>query len=138
MTTVAYKDGVIAADSLVTADGARVGTVEKIGKIKGIFYGASGNLALMQKFGTWIRGGMKGDPPEVKENEGEAFVIHGNHVVTFCHAGTDCMKVERFASGSGWRTALGAMDAGADAEMAVRVAIKSDTASGGGITVLRR
>ena len=138
MTTIAYRDGVIASDTLVSAGGTKVGRVQKIGKIGPVLFGASGSLAQAQRFGDWVRGGMKGAPPQFEKEEGEGFVIHKDCIVTYSGAGIDRMSAPYFASGSGWQFALGAMAAGACAEQAVRLAITLDNGSGGEVTVLSR
>lgn len=141
MTTIAYRDGVIAADTQVSAGGARVGRVQKVHNIRGVLVGASGTLSVCQRFTDWVRGGCKGDAPALKDEDGdgsEAFMVVGDHIVSFGKHGPDVICADKYASGSGWHFALGAMEAGASAEDAVRIAMRLDSGSGGEVTVLRR
>ena len=67
MTTIAYRDGVIAADTQVSCINGRVGHVTKVGARKGVFWGASGDNAWTHQFHDWMRTGMRGDlqkPPD--------------------------------------------------------------------------
>jgi hypothetical protein len=157
VTTIAFKDGVIAADRLICASHERYGTTTKIGLTKdadGIdcAWGASGRTALSQRFERWAREGLpKGEPaPSMKEGEGEA---HGSlfyadgRVVTYdpdIPSGSP-LRVQMAqvhgsyvaTMGSGGEYALGAMAAGADAKQAVEIACLLDVSSGAGVDVLR-
>jgi hypothetical protein len=78
MTTIAYRDGVLAADTLLTSSAMRNGYARKIRERDGMLAGASGTLAQMQTFLDWFDAGMTGDPPSMafdKENCAEALVI---------------------------------------------------------------
>ena len=142
MTTIAYRDGVLAADTLVTENGYRVGSVQKIGCIKGVLFGVAGVMAHMVAFKDWIRSGMKGDPPSVAsvsdDGGATALVIYGDSVLCWDCDRWDIMRTPFYAIGTGAKAAMGAMQAGADAEAAVRAAMALDISSGGEITVLRR
>lgn len=64
MTTIAYRDGVMAADTLTTWGNSRDGYVSKIAKRGSVLAAGSGSMAHVQRFLDWFRTGMKGDPPE--------------------------------------------------------------------------
>lgn len=139
MTTIAYKDGVLAADTQVTASSCRVGSSRKIGMIGPVMWGAAGVLPLCQRFDAWVRGGCKGDPPPMKDTDGdtaEAIIVFDGRVVCFRSDGLDHITSPFYANGSGWRFAMGAMAAGASAVDAVRAAAVLDVHTGGEITVL--
>lgn len=140
MTTIAYRDGVLAADTLVCESGRRVGRATKIFGKAGVFGGVAGCLSHMNAFRDWFLGGMTGDPPSMKTEDGEseAFIVHDGYVLTLSKMGWDVMRTESHAVGSGGPVALGAMASGASAEEAVKAAISLDVWSGGDITVLRR
>jgi hypothetical protein len=145
VTTIAYKDGVLAADTLSTRNGAREGVAIKIFRRGDLLAGASGCSARCKYFRDWFVDGCKGDCPpmgDLEKNWAEGFIIMADgRLVTFgptaswAEAG---MYSDMNAWGSGADFARGAMTAGASAEEAVRIAMHWDTNSGGDITVLRR
>jgi hypothetical protein len=142
VTTIAWRDGVLAADSQITENDRVCGYARKIGQINGVLWGVCGCLIHMVAFGDWVRGGMEGEPPSMKTPEGAtstAIVIAGDRLLTFDHHGQDHMPLPAFhAVGTGAPVALGAMQFGASARQAVEAAIALDVYSGGEITVLRR
>lgn len=142
MTTIAYRDGFLAADSQVTENDRICGHVQKIRRIKGVLWGVCGCVIHMVAFNDWIMGGMEGEPPSMKTPEGAAsaaIVIVGNRLITFDEHGTDHMPLPPFhAVGTGAPIALGAMQFGASAKQAVEAAIALDIYSGGNVTVLSR
>lgn len=145
MTTIAFKGGVLAADTLSTRNGNREGVVIKIAKRGSLLAGASGCSALGKTFRDWFMTGCKGSAPymgDPEKNWAEGFIIMPcNGLVSFGPAATWAEKgmYGGFnAWGSGADLAIGAMISGASAEEAVRAAIVRDTNSGGEVTVLRR
>lgn len=141
MTTIAYRDGVLAADTLVTHNGRIAGWVKKAMKIGRLLVGTCGSLNLTQPLLDWLRTGAIGPPPKmqgVKECEGTAMLIlPGDIIVTIDEYGMDYIRAPFHAIGSGAQLALGAMAAGATAEEAVHIAKGIDCYTGGEITVLR-
>lgn len=140
MTTIAYRDGVLAADTLICESDRRVGRVVKIMRRAGILAGVAGCLAHMQAFHSWFMGGMIGEPPAMKTGErtSDAIIVHDGRILGLGELGWDVMKANYYAIGSGAGVALGAMASGATAEQAVQAAIELDVWSGGDITVLSR
>lgn len=142
MTTVAWRDGVLAADTLITENDRRCGFTRKIGRIGSVMWAATGCLIHQVAFNDWMRGGMSGPVPPMKTPEGASstvILIAGDRLLTFDEHGADHMPLpDRYAVGSGAALALGAMAAGATAEQAVAAAIEHDIYSGGPITVVRR
>jgi ATP-dependent HslUV protease subunit HslV len=139
MTTIAYRDGVLAADSLVTAQGIREGAMTKIAKVGRVLAAGCGNGVRIRAFLDWVRGGMKGAPPAMGDNS-EAVILAPGHPVVY--VGSDGLMTQEgcefYALGSGSRIAYGALAAGASAEEAVRIAARYDTSTGGEVVVLRR
>lgn len=144
MTTIAYRDGVLAADSLSTRYGNREGTVCKIAKKANLMAGASGSADMCQAFRVWFMTGCKGQPPYMGDPDkswAEGFIVMPDGAVAVFGPSSQWVNQPYggfSAWGSGSDVALGAMAAGATAEQAVAAAIMLDINSGGEITVLRR
>ncbi len=144
MTTIAYRDGVLAADTRATSGDVIVGSSAlKIAKRGRVMAAASGTSAYARRFMDWFRSGMKGDPPpSIDPNDHDTFcwgllVTGDDRRVLLQQPGWIVERGPYFAMGSGRDFALGAMAHGASAEEAVRAAIAHDVYSGGDITVLR-
>lgn len=141
MTTLAYRDGVLASESLVSSGSQRAGFMQKSRRIGDLLYASCGSAGLTDRLESWLRSGAKGPPPSLKEGDatGSVFVFMPDDMIVWFHAdGQSAMRAPFWASGSGGPYALGAMSMGATAEQAVRAAIEHDTASGGEVTVIRR
>lgn len=140
MTTIAYRDGVLAADSQMNVGAIRHGVSEKIGRKGRLLYGGAGDVAWCWEFRSWVQQGAEGEPPACAPDATSSFVILPDDRIVVFHAnGVQlCSGLPFFADGSGWELALGAMSAGASAEQAVRIATRWDTRSGGDIRVVRR
>lgn len=139
MTTIAYRDGILAADTQVCGGGGRAGTVVKVvRRSDGHLAGTAGDLSWAQRLHGWFMGGENGEPPLPKEGGGEAILIRpdgGVHYVD--EVRTHTLKADCHASGSGSQFALGAMAAGATAERAVEIACSLDIHTGGEVTVVK-
>lgn len=140
MTTIAYRAGVIAADTLTTAGRDRVGYTRKIGGSNGLLWGASGDAAWCKGWRDWLSKGAQGDPATPPDdNTGGLVVLPDDSIMVFHARGFEHrIGLPYWADGSGADFALGAMHAGASAEEAVRAAMAWDTTTGGDVTVLRR
>ena len=141
MTTIAYRDGVLATDSLVSSGNERAGYTPKAGRKGRLLFAGSGSSGLIRRFAAWLMAGAQGDPPALKEGEHTAGVyvfLPDDRVVWFYECGHECLSTPFWAAGSGGHFAKGAMAMGAIAEEAVRIAIQHDTGSGGDICILRR
>lgn len=132
MTTIAYRAGVMAADSRgYSGNRTPVGSKAKIERLEdGTLIGASCTIAGgAEAIRKWYCDGMPKEPayalPEaftlliVKPN-GEA--LYGNDA----HMLAGPLTADFYAIGSGCDYALGAMEMGADAKTAVEVACKLD------------
>lgn len=136
MTTVACDGRTLAADSQWNSGGRlSFGGVPKIQKIDDSWYGAAGEVTLVNQFWAWLKG--EGDPPECLAPEQRAVRMaaieldpEGN---IFLWYGTERTPIgdEFTAEGSGSDLAVGAMAAGADAIEAVEIACVFDSDTGG-------
>lgn len=144
MTTIAFRDGVLAADRLITSSDTVHAYKTKIHKINGALVGSVGNLALCDAFVRWVADGCPEDMPElcIKDADDDAynasgFIIRPTGVTTYSAAGWAEYELSRLAWGSGADFARGALSMGASAEQAVRAAIEWDGGTGGDIDTLR-
>jgi len=131
MTTVAYKDGILAADGRVTAHDDLVSTDEdeKVFKLEdGSLFSAAGDVEDCEDLLEALRNG--GDTPELDDIEA-LWIKPDGSVYRFERKRWSKQRGKYFALGSGAGYALAAMDAGADALKAVKIAIKRDPRSGG-------
>lgn len=141
MTIIAYKDGVLAADRLMTVNGGTiVGEVRKIARsVSGyVLGGAAGSAGYAAAFLKWILNeAPPGEEPTPKQGDGlydRGILIRAadpNVIEVHEPDGTHTINVECYALGSGRELALGAMDFGATAEEAVAITIARETSCGG-------
>ncbi len=131
MTTVAYRDGVLAADSQATNADLRTGTAQKVfGLHDGSLAAGLGAACQALPLIEWLRNGKQGERPPT----GDGAVIHveaDDKITVYDSGGWQELDRQPFrAWGSGAGLALGAMSAGASAEEAVAIAIRFDIYSG--------
>lgn len=140
MTTIAYKDGVLASDTLGTSGGLRdCNRIQKVHKVGPLLVAGAGASALCARFTEWVRAGMKGDSPWTGNEGGNSLIIMPDDtILVFGMNGPWRVKQPVYAMGSGESLALGAMAAGASAEQAVEIAMRYDIYSGGEIRTVRR
>ena len=139
MTTIAYKDGVIAYDSrLTTHDTIRSDSFNKRITENGVHFFPSGDYSNIAKLIECYF--SPGTPTEEKDGIG-AFIVDGSRVM---RAGInsdgvfwtmDAMDTEAIGTGTGH--ALTAMDCGLSAKEAVEMAAKRDTSTGGRIRTFK-
>lgn len=135
MTTVAYRDGVLAADTLSTCNGLIDDYGAKVWRVGKVLVGAAGSRAVCLKFRDWVAGGMEGDSPMADDANG--IVVSSAAVVCWSEKGPWPVTAPFYSLGSGYQVALGAMEMGATAEQAVSAARKWDLGTGGEITTLK-
>lgn len=144
MTTIAYRDGVMAADSLVTGHGIRMGSLAKVIRAKdGTLAGAAGNTLDSAKLLTWVR--LMGaecrdnDVPPTEDKDTSLLIAYPDGIVEWigAHDGRVAVDAGFHAIGSGGEIAIGAMAFGATAEQAVEIACRFDVWSGGPVQVER-
>lgn len=143
MTTIAYRDGVLAADSAVSVNDLLSASMRKIVcRADGDMAGAAGHAAYCCRFLEWFSSGETVEAP--KATRGDYYVDRGvifrrnGDIKIYEELGRSIVRAPYFAIGSGSHLAIGAMHAGASAPEAVRAAIAHDPYSGGDIVVLSR
>lgn len=137
MTTIAYKDGILASDSQCWKGDIRIGYVRKIIRLKDrSLLAVAGNLACLQSFAEWLNGGRV----DRKPSDHETTIVHvrlDGSVWVFEHDGEMRSSEQVAAWGSGHVVARTAMECGLSAPEAVRMAVKFDGWSGGPVRSLR-
>ena len=141
MTIIAFKDGILAADSAFVQEDMMFGTAEKIWRRgDGTLVGGHGDAGYCEQFRQWVMDGEEGDAPETPENqEGYScgLIVRPNGKLEI-HTPRGALPFSGayYAMGSGSALAIGAMAFGATAEEATQVAIDHCCWCGGPITVL--
>lgn len=141
MTTIAYRDGIMAADTLVTGGDVRRGHVLKIGQTAlGSLVGVTGMAGMLDEVIGWLSaGGRREEYPKVPPDShisGIVACLDGRVGVFSTHGVMQWAETEFVAVGSGNEIAMGAMAMGASAEKAVEIAAQFDVYTGGRITTL--
>lgn len=141
MTTVAYRDGILAGDSLMVDRGVRCGHFEKVRRVGDLLVGMAGAACWMGPFLRWV--GSEFSPeslPRIVDDNFEALIITPDGRVDWF--GQTLVPVRMFgdftAIGSGFPVAMGAMSAGASAVRALEIACELDTMTGGPIISIGR
>lgn len=138
MTTIAYRDGVMAGETLGTGEGSDFkfpGPFRKIYRLKDGsmvgFCGAADQCELLLQ-------SLKKKLPPPKLDNCEALLVHPDKKVSrFEGLLWSNERAPYYACGSGEKYAYAAMEAGTDAKTAVNIAKKFDPLSGGTIQVLK-
>jgi len=129
LSTIAYKDGVMAADTLITGNDMRCGSVTKIAKGKQGIGGSAGSIDDNKKFRDWIERG--GEHPKYDGIDG-LYVTHSGKMHYLGSTGEMVPFTGKFSAvGSGEKYAMAAMEMGATAKQAVEIAKKFDCHTGG-------
>lgn len=151
MTTIAYRDGILAADSKITYGGAEyVKGYHKIWKSEpeGIMVGFTGDVAMGSAFKRWALNTSFAKIPDCPLDLGRKGCVAdgiivikltgGKHQVLEYNGGgvIDWGIAPFLAWGSGWLIAVGALEAGVSAEQAVTIAARRDVFTGGKIHTL--
>lgn len=136
MTTVVYRDGVLASDTLVIgSEGHRRGYTKKVHRLEdGRLASYAGSFADGLQFIRWLQG----DPQTPDFDEFTGIVVHPNgevdlHDAAYPHR----YDAPWFTIGSGSGVARGALERGANAIEAVEAAIEHDISSGGSVAYER-
>jgi ATP-dependent protease HslVU (ClpYQ) peptidase subunit len=137
VTTIVYRDGVLAADTRVSfSDWIKPERLCKIERLPGgRLFAAAGDHAIWGKLLRWFRD-PHGERPEIPDCDALVVLPDGT-VEYYCGAGFRLIQGPFVAIGSGSPVALGALYAGADAEQAVRIAMRVDPYTGGEVDVAR-
>ena len=130
MTTVCYRDGILAADSTVQDGNMIVGSAKKFRVLKdGSVVASVGSLAHEASFFAWAENGFPADAkPKLTDNfEGVHVALDGK--ATWYSDDLEPYQFDEggyWAIGSGFKTALGALAVGATAQDACKAACKHD------------
>jgi len=141
MTTICYRDGVIAGDSRETIIEDRESTYidndvsVKVFRLKdGRLFGASKASESCSRLHESLIKGF--GPPKLEDINGLLIDLKGR-IWFFEGVQWRQLNQKYYAIGSGARFAMPAMDAGASAVLACKIGIKRDPYSGGKVTALR-
>lgn len=139
MTTIAYKDGVIAYDSRQT-QGTRIADDdrEKLEVVNGVKFVLTGAISDFPSLIDCYFGIAKSGPIDAG-----GLVVDDRSIWVIGHCDESGFWKEAhshavpFATGSGAAHAITAMDMGGDAELAIAMAAKRDTGTGGRVRSFR-
>lgn len=135
MTTIAYRNGVMAGDSRAFGfDKYPVGQKTKVYRLPdgGLFGISAAKTGVVKRVREWIEDGTRPEnkpSPWCEEDDFQAIIVRPDGkcvLVSENFLPSDPVEAEFYAIGSGKELALGAMAAGLDAPAAVRVACKFD------------
>lgn len=134
MTTICYRDGVLAADSLATDDACGL-HVRKIVRLPdGDMAGGAGDLTEVVQALSWLAGGSDGDPPAIP---GSSIIFTEAGVPHLATSGWPGIALKGYAAiGSGAQGAMVAMRLGKSAQEAVEAVAGIDHCTGGEIDTL--
>jgi hypothetical protein len=147
MTIIAYRDGIVAADSRLSysssAGGDRHGLCEKLYRVRNSIVALSGDDAGLE-FLRWYRKGAKKKVSELLTSDADfmAWIINAKGELWEYGKWLEGEKVvfdPRYpfhAMGCGAKAALGAMHMGATAAEAVEIACRIDPFCGGPIVTM--
>jgi ATP-dependent protease HslVU (ClpYQ) peptidase subunit len=130
VTTIAYRDGVLAGDGRTTVGDTVVSAIKKkVFRLRdGCLFGYSGS----QEDGERLRHAIKtGAASPALENIQALLILVSGKIMLYEGMMWVHLSDPYTAIGTGTPYALTAMDCGLDAPSAVRMALKRDTASGG-------
>lgn len=145
MTTVAYRDGVMAGDTMTSSGGTLIATRSKVHVIGGHLVGTAGEAAMALMFLEWFainhtpgRRRQARPPHWPTGDRFEAVTVGADRVVTHWSDRLHPIVLSaRFhAIGSGLQLAFGAMAAGATAAQAVKIAMQFDPFTAGEIETI--
>lgn len=138
MTTLAYRDGELATDGRVTAGDMIVSDKRrKVHRLRdGSIMAWSGSVQQAELLLQAMRKSSRGRHPKLDDISALHLRIDGS---LWEYEGEAWVKQDPgfYATGSGSPYAFAAMDAGASAKEAVRIAIKRDANSGGRVQSLK-
>lgn len=145
MTTVVYRDGVLAADTMITYGTTLMpGSTKKIHKLpNGALYGFTGSLEIGEVMRRHLvdvgqTSGVLEDRHDLKDENFEALVVQPDGTTLFFENRTwMILKLPYVAMGSGKDYAYGALELGASAKQAVKAAKALDANTGGRIVTLK-
>lgn len=142
MTTISFKDGIMAADSACSEDDTNLGRIKKVYRIGKCIIGMCGETSSFQGFADWFRDGADDAETFPWSGDWSALVVAPDKPITLY--GNESMtplvfskKDKYIAIGSGMDVALGCMYNGGSAKDAVKAAIKHNTSTKGPVRTYR-
>lgn len=135
MTTVAYRDGVLAADSQFMVNGwKQPHAAKKLFRMAdGTVCGVTGDYAVSVEYVRWLDGDKTSPPPNLGDAGRVIHMAHDGTLTIYEMTGSFVVECEFTAFGSGSPAAQAAMYMGADAVRAVEIASLLDDATGGAV-----
>jgi len=131
MTTIAYKDGVIACDSRITSGSLIVddNEIKMVKKGDVVFFLAGSTSDYLAFIDAYISGASvdkDSDCAALVIDKGMVYFVSDEEGKLF-----KCPAKQPYSIGSGSKHAITAMDMGATASEAVKIAMKRDASTGG-------
>lgn len=128
MTTIAYKDGVLASDTGSSIGRMYAGKVNKIAQAKdGMMCGLAGRILDASLLQEWMFNGADRDNlPDFEDEDAEGIIVTDGKLEYITSKGIFSIDAPYYAEGTGYLIAMGAMAQGATAERAVEIAIRLD------------
>jgi len=141
MTTIAFKEGILAGDKMSVNGNLKYARVTKVHKINGCLCAIAGPYDIGMEMLHWFQEGAEPDDfpgIQMETNESTLLVITPERRITLYERSPIPLIFEQevVAIGSGRDFALAAMELGCSAEEAVRVAMKLDAYTGGDVDVI--
>lgn len=139
MTTIAYRDGIVAADTLCRDDEfAQKYYRRKIRVMQDAVIAESGEDRWIDAFCAWWKGGRLHPAPRIPKGQIGMLVVYRDLRVELWADAVYGLPISEdyCATGSGGAVALGAMWMGASAGQAVRAAMAHDNDTGGRVTTV--
>lgn len=135
MSTVAYKDSILAADSRAYGGSwcPSPGSKQKIHEFKGVRFGiSSSKIGQAEKFMDWVRSEAGADALTGELSFRALMLNEAGELFLFDSSpwASGPIRSKFYAIGTGAEYAMGAMAAGASAKEAVKIACKLDPHSG--------
>lgn len=127
MTTICYRDGVLAADRLLSVGTIRDSYLRKVHKRRrdGALIGGAGTSSQLQTAFNWFLAGEEDPRPFL--GPCELIIVRPTGLVEYHNRhGSHPMAGNFFAIGSGSDVAYGALEMGASARKAVEIAARRD------------
>lgn len=136
MTIIVYKDGILAADSLISDGNLGWGNIKKIAKTKsGYLAGSAGHQSKVIDFLVWAKKEDFSTLPPTKHCDNESIIITPKGEIWFYENSHNFVKMKNnfIALGDGAAIAMGAVFMGANAQEAVKAAIAYCITCGGDV-----
>ncbi len=142
MTTIAYRNGIMAADTGCWLGASVHRWVNKLAPgPDGALHGVAGNGGECTAYLNWVLGGYQGDPPKPRRVDDQpSFVVLVAPVAgplrMITDTGEEVYDAPYMAIGGGADTALGALFVGASARQAVQAAIEHSRYAHGAVATI--